>query len=52
MLLTEDKAFGELVFVQARPHGPLVRVVELSVDEQVRTVGELLDRTYTRLRDG
>jgi predicted nuclease of predicted toxin-antitoxin system len=42
VLLTEDKDFGELVFVQARPHGPLLRVVELSVDEQVRAVGELL----------
>ncbi len=38
---------GELVFVQARPHGPLVRVVELSVDEQVRAVGELLEQRLT-----
>jgi predicted nuclease of predicted toxin-antitoxin system len=44
VLITEDKDFGELVFIQARPHGPLVRVVELSVDEQVRAVGELLDQ--------
>jgi len=44
VLITEDKDFGELVFVQTRPHGPLVRVVELSVDEQVRAVGELLDQ--------
>lgn len=44
VVLTEDKDFGELVFVQARPHGPLVRVVELSVDEQVRAVDELLDQ--------
>lgn len=44
VLITEDKDFGELVFVQARLHGPLVRVVELSVDEQVRAVGELLDQ--------
>ena len=43
-IITEDQDFGELVFVQARPHGPLVRVVELSVDEQVRAVGELLDQ--------
>jgi predicted nuclease of predicted toxin-antitoxin system len=44
VLLTEDKDFGELVFVQARPHGPLLRVVELSVDEQVGAVGELLEQ--------
>jgi predicted nuclease of predicted toxin-antitoxin system len=50
VLLTEDKDFGELVFVQARPHGPLVRVVELSVDEQVRagrrTAGTAPTRAY------
>jgi len=42
VLITEDKGFGELVFVQGRPHGPVVRVVELSVDEQVDAIGELL----------
>ncbi|MEX2170531.1 MAG: DUF5615 family PIN-like protein [Pirellulales bacterium] len=42
VLITEDKDFGELVFVQKLPHGPLVRVVELSVDEQVSAIGELL----------
>jgi predicted nuclease of predicted toxin-antitoxin system len=42
ILVTEDKDFGELVFVQGLPHGPLVRLVELSVDEQVRAMDELL----------
>lgn len=49
VLITEDKDFGELVFVQGRPHGPLVRVVELSVDEQVRAIGELLDQRLGEL---
>jgi len=31
------------MFVQGRPHGPVVRVVELIVDEQVRAIGELLE---------
>jgi predicted nuclease of predicted toxin-antitoxin system len=44
VLVTEDKDFGELIFVQARPHGPVVRLVELSVDEQVRAIGELLSQ--------
>lgn len=46
VLLTEDKDFGELVFVQRRPHGPLVRVVELSVDEQGKAVGDCLRITH------
>jgi len=49
VLITEDKDFGELVFVQGRPHGPLVRVVELSVDEQTSAVGELLDNHARQL---
>lgn len=34
VLVAEDKDFGELMFVQNQPHGPVVRLVELSVDEQ------------------
>ena len=44
ILITEDKDFGELLFVQHRPHGPLIRVVELSVDEQVQAMSELLEQ--------
>ena len=43
-LVTEDKDFGELVFVQNRPHGPVIRVVDLTVDEQVQAMGELLEQ--------
>ena len=49
VLITEDKDFGELVFVRDRPHGPLVRVVELSVVEQVQAVDELLEQHYHEL---
>lgn len=42
ILITADKDFGELVFVQHLPHGPLVRIVDLPVDEQVQATGELL----------
>jgi predicted nuclease of predicted toxin-antitoxin system len=49
VLITADKDFGELVFVRDRPHGPLIRVVELSVVEQVQAVTELLDRHYHEL---
>ena len=44
VLVTEDKDFGELVFVQRLPHGPIVRLVELTVDQQVQALAELLDR--------
>jgi predicted nuclease of predicted toxin-antitoxin system len=44
VLVTEDKDFGELVFVQDYEHGPIVRLVELTVDEQVRALAELLQK--------
>jgi predicted nuclease of predicted toxin-antitoxin system len=44
VLITEDKDFGELIFVRRLPHGPMVRLVELSVDEQVRAMTEVLER--------
>jgi len=44
VLVTEDKDFGELIFVRKLPHGPMVRLVELTVDEQVNGVAELLER--------
>jgi predicted nuclease of predicted toxin-antitoxin system len=44
VLVTEDKDFGELVFVRRLPHGPIVRLVELTVDEQVSGMAELLER--------
>jgi predicted nuclease of predicted toxin-antitoxin system len=42
VLITEDKDFGELVFVHKLPHGPIVRLVELTVDRQVEGMAELL----------
>ena len=42
VLITEDKDFGELVFVHRLPHGPIVRLMGLTVDEQVDGMEELL----------
>jgi predicted nuclease of predicted toxin-antitoxin system len=42
VLITEDNDFGELIFVQDRQHGPVVRLVELTVDEQVKAIHEVL----------
>lgn len=49
VLITEDKDFGELIFVRRLPHGPIVRLVELTVDEQVQAMGELLDQRASDL---
>lgn len=49
VLITEDKDFGELVFVRNVPHGPIVRLVELSVREQAAAINELLERYSTEL---
>jgi predicted nuclease of predicted toxin-antitoxin system len=44
VFVTEDKDFGEIVFVQGQAHGPVVRMVELSVDQQLRAIDELLEK--------
>jgi predicted nuclease of predicted toxin-antitoxin system len=49
VLVTEDKDFGELVFLRRLPHGPIVRFVDLSVAEQVDAVAELMDRYGSQL---
>lgn len=49
ILVTEDKDFGELIFVRKLPHGPVVRLVGLTVDEQVRAVAELLEHRAAEL---
>lgn len=49
VLITEDKDFGELVFVRRLPHGPIVRLVELTVDEQARGMADLLEHYAAEL---
>jgi len=48
-LVTEDKDFGELIFVRRMLHGPIVRLVELSVDQQVNGIAELLENHAANL---
>ncbi len=50
VLVTEDKDFGELVFVTKLAHGPIVRLVGLSVDQQVSGMAELLERHESDLQ--
>jgi predicted nuclease of predicted toxin-antitoxin system len=49
VLVTEDKDFGELVFVRRLLHGPIIRVVELAVEQQVQVLAELLEQYSTEL---
>ena len=52
VLVTEDKDFGELVFVHHLPHPSIVRFVEMRVDDQVAAMQELLDRYLEELQRG
>lgn len=49
VFVTEDKDFGELIFVRRLPHGPIVRLVELTVDEQVKGMAELREHHAAEL---
>ena len=51
VLVTEDKDFGELVFVGRLPHGPIIRLVGLSVDQQVDAMAEMLERYLADLAE-
>ena len=52
VLLTEDKDFGELVFVRRLPHPCIVRFVEMSVAEKIVAMRDLLERHAGALRAG
>lgn len=41
-LITEDKDFGGLVFVRGLAHGTIIRFCEMSVEEQVDALRELI----------
>ena len=44
ILVTEDKDFGELVFVLRLPHPCIVRFVGMTVAEKVTAMRELIER--------
>lgn len=50
VLITEDKDYGELLFVRRLPHGPIIRLIELAVDEQVQALGDFLDQRASELQ--
>ena len=50
VLITEDKDFGELVFVRRLPHPCIIRFVEMTVAEKVSAMENLLEREEDAMR--
>jgi predicted nuclease of predicted toxin-antitoxin system len=42
ILVTEDKDFGELIFVERAPHGTIIRLVGMTVAAHVEAMNDLL----------
>lgn len=52
VLVTEDKDFGELVFVHRLPHPCIVRFVEMAVEEKVAAMMELIEQHPDAMKEG
>ena len=52
VLVTEDKDFGELVFLRRLPHPCVVRLVGLSVAQKVDALRDLIEHHGAALRAG
>jgi len=52
VLVTEDKDFGELVFLQGLPHAGIVRLVDMTPAERVDIMRFLLETYADAMRDG
>ena len=52
VLLTEDKDFGELVFLMRLPHPCIVRFDELTVDEEAAAIQNLIEHHGVVMRQG
>lgn len=50
--ITEDKDFGELVFLRRRPHPCIVRLVGLGAAEKADAMRDLIEHHGAALRDG
>lgn len=52
VLVTEDKDFGELVFVRRLPHACIIRFVDMPVAEKVAAMRDLIERHADAIQDG
>lgn len=51
ILITEDKDFGELVFVRRLPRPCIIRFVEMTVEQKVTAMTELLAQHESALNE-
>ena len=52
VLVTEDKDFGELVFLRGLPHPGIVRLVEMTPMERAHAMRTLIEHHADAMRDG
>lgn len=52
VLITEDKDFGELVFLRGQPHPAIVRLVEMAPLERVAAMRNLIEHHGNAMREG
>jgi predicted nuclease of predicted toxin-antitoxin system len=52
VLITEDKDYGELVFVRRLQHPCIVRFVDMQVSEKVSAMLELIEHNSDAMREG
>ena len=52
VLITEDKDFGELVFVRRLPHPCIIRFVDMQVADKVAAMRELIEYHADAMREG
>ena len=51
ILITEDKDFGELVFVRGLTHPCIIRFVDMSVSDKAAAMQELIDGHADAMRE-
>ncbi len=52
VFVTEDKDFGELVFVHRLPHPCIIRFLDMRVEEKAAAMREVLDRYQEAMQAG
>ncbi|MDE0285925.1 MAG: DUF5615 family PIN-like protein [Gammaproteobacteria bacterium] len=52
ILITEDKDFGELVFLRGLPHPGIIRLVEMTPTERADAMRFLIEQYADRMCDG
>ena len=51
-IITEDKDFGELIFLRQLPHPCIIRLVGMTVDDKVKAVLEMIQDNTDAIENG